>query len=113
LSPSAIHGVAGFGRIETLTSDEAFPSAEEMTALEMSAIEHMNHDHAEAIHLYATKVLKAQPGPWRILAIDPDGADLGLDEQSLRLEFQTPVFTADALRKKFAELAYEARTVNL
>jgi putative heme iron utilization protein len=113
LSPSAIHGVAGFGRIETLTPDEVFPSAEEMTALEMPAIEHMNHDHAEAIHLYATKVLKAQPGHWRILAIDPDGADLGLAEQSLRMEFHTPVFTANALRKKFAELAYEARTVNL
>jgi len=111
MSPSAIHGVAGFGRIETLTPEEVFPPAAEMETLESSAIEHMNHDHGEVIHLYATKVLKAQPGPWRILAIDPDGADLGLDEQSLRMEFQTPVFTADALRKKFAELAYEARTL--
>jgi heme iron utilization protein len=109
LSPSAIHGVAGFGRIETLTSEEVFPAAGEMGELEISAIEHMNNDHAEAIHLYATKILKAQPGPWRILAIDPDGADLGLHEQSLRMEFHTPVFSADALRKKFAELAYEAR----
>ena len=70
LSPTAIHGVAGFGRIETLTPDEVFPVATEMEALEMSAIEHMNNDHAEAIHLYATKILKAQPGPWRVLAIE-------------------------------------------
>jgi putative heme iron utilization protein len=111
LSPSAIHGVAGFGRIETLTPDEVFPVAAEMEALEMSAIEHMNNDHAEAIHLYATKILKAPPGPWRVLAIDPDGADIGLHEQSLRMEFHTPVFTAEALRKKFAELAYEARSL--
>ena len=111
LSPTAIHGVAGFGRIETLTPDEVFPVAAEMEALEMSAIEHMNNDHAEAIHLYATKILKAQPGPWRVLAIDPDGADIGLHEQSLRMEFHTPVFTAAALRTKFAELAYEARTL--
>jgi putative heme iron utilization protein len=111
LSPSGIHGVAGFGRIETLTPIEVFPPAEEMAALENSAIEHMNHDHAEAVHLYATKILKAQPGPWRVLAIDPDGADLGLHEQSLRMEFHTPVFTAEALRKKFAELAYAARTL--
>ena len=46
-----------------------------------------------------------------VLAIDPDGADLGLHEQSLRMEFHTPVFTAEALRKKFAELAYAARTL--
>jgi putative heme iron utilization protein len=111
LTPSGIHGVAGFGRIETLAPDEVFPSAEEMAALENSALEHMNHDHEEAIHLYATKILKAQPGSWRVLAIDPDGADLGLHEQSLRMEFHTPVFTADALRKKFAELAYSARTL--
>lgn len=109
LSPSAIHGVAGFGRIETLTPDEVFPGADDMEAFEMSAIELMNNDHAEAIHLYATKILKAPPGPWRVLAIDPDGADLGLHEESLRVEFHTPVFTAEALRKKFAELAYEAR----
>ena len=111
LMPSGIHGVAGFGRIETLPPKEVFPPAGEMEALEHSAIEHMNHDHAEAINLYATKILKAPPGPWRILAIDPDGADLGLHEQSLRMEFHTPVFTAEALREKFAELAYEARTL--
>ena len=109
LRPASIHGVAGFGRIETLAPDAVFPVASEMEALETSAMEHMNHDHGEAIHLYATKILKAQPGPWRILAIDPDGADLGLAGQSLRLNFQEPVFTAAALRKTFAELAQEAR----
>jgi putative heme iron utilization protein len=111
LSPSGIHGVAGFGRIETLTPEKVFPPAEEMQALENSAIEHLNHDHGEAIHLYATKILKARPGPWRVMSIDPDGADLGLHEQSLRMEFHSPVFTAGALRRKFAELAYEARTL--
>ena len=109
LEPASIHGVAGFGRIETLVPDDVFPDATEMETLESSAIEHMNRDHAEAIHLYATKILGAQPGPWRILAIDTDGADLNLHDQSLRIDFHTPVFTADALREKFAELAYEAR----
>ena len=109
LMPTNIHGVAGFGRIETLAPEEVFPPAVEMEALETSAIEHMNRDHGEAIHLYATKILKAPPGPWRVLAIDPDGADLGLQDHSLRMDFHRPVFTADALREKFAELTYEAR----
>ena len=113
LDPSAIHGVAGFGRIETLKPEDVFPPATEMEALETSAIEHMNRDHAEAIHLYATKILGAKPGPWQVLAIDPDGADLGLHDQSLRIDFHTPVFTAEALREKFAELAYEARKSTL
>ena len=109
LTPSALHGVAGFGRIETLTPEEVFPPAAEMEALEASAIEHMNREHADTIHLYATKILGAKPGPWRVLAIDPDGADLGCHDQSLRMNFQTPIYTATALREKFAELAYEAR----
>jgi len=113
LRPSSIHGVAGFGRIETLSPEAVFPPAVEMEAMEISAIEHMNQDHEEAVHLYATKILKAPPGPWRVVAIDPDGADLGLQDQSLRMDFHGPVFTADALREKFAELTYEARTSTL
>ncbi len=109
LMPANIHGVAGFGRIETLTPEEVFPPATEMEALETSALEHMNRDHAETIHLYATKILRAPPGPWQVLAIDPDGADLGLHEQSLRIDFNTPVFSAGALRERFSKLAYEAR----
>jgi heme iron utilization protein len=113
LRPSGIHGVAGFGRIETHAPEAVFPLAAEMEALEVSALEHMNRDHAEAIQLYATRLLGAGPGDWRIGAIDPDGADLVLAEQSLRLNFPEPVFAADALRKTFAELAQEARKTGL
>jgi heme iron utilization protein len=113
LRPSGIHGVAGFGRIETLTPDAVFPPAAEMEMLEVSALEHMNRDHAEAIQLYATRLLGAGPGDWRISAIDPDGADLVLAEQSLRLNFPEPVFAAEALRKTFAGLAEKARKTGL
>ena len=113
LRPSSIHGVAGFGRIETLTPDAVFPPAAEMEALEVSALEHMNRDHADAIQLYATQLLGAGLGDWRIGAIDPDGADLVLADQSLRLNFQEPVFAADALRRTLAELAEKARNTGL
>ena len=109
LEPASIHGVAGFGRIETLKPEVVFPLATEMEALEASATAHMNRDHSEAVQLYATKLLGAGAGDWRILAIDPDGADLGSNGQSLRLNFREPVFTADALRRKFSELAEKAR----
>jgi putative heme iron utilization protein len=113
MSPTIVHGIAGFGRIETHEPETVFPAADEFAALEHSAIEHLNHDHADAIHLYATRILRAHPGDWQVTAIDPDGCNLGLNDQCLRLDFANPVFTADALRKEFSKLAYEARNSTL
>jgi hypothetical protein len=113
MTPKVVHGVAGFGRIETHDPETVFPAVDVFAALELSAIDHLNNDHADAIHLYATRILRAPPGDWRVTAIDPDGCNLGLNDQSLRLDFTSPVFTADALRNKFSELAYEARNSTL
>jgi putative heme iron utilization protein len=105
LKPEVIHAVAGFGRIETLSAAEVFPPATEMEALEESAIAHMNEDHADAVRRYATKLLGAADGDWRIAAIDPDGADLSDGRQSLRLAFPEPVYGAEALRPAFMALS--------
>jgi heme iron utilization protein len=109
LEPEVVHAVAGFGRIETLGADEVFPAAAEIVSLEDSAIAHMNADHAEAVRLYATRLLGASDGDWKVAAIDTDGADLFLDGRTLRLAFDEPVWTADALRKSFATLSAKAR----
>lgn len=110
LEPLEAHAVAGFGRIETMGADEVFPSADEMAALEESAITHMNEDHADAIQRYAERLLGATPGGWKIAGIDPDGADLRRGEaEVLRLPFASPVYSADALRRLLAELGVRAR----
>lgn len=109
LEPEIVHAVAGFGRIETLPAAEVFPEAGEMEALEESAIAHMNEDHADAVRLYATKLLGAEDGEWKVAAVDCDGVDLLLKEQPLRLNFEAPVFTGDALRKTFAALSATVR----
>lgn len=104
MEPERAHAVAGFGRIETIPADEMFPSADEMTALEESAIAHMNEDHDDAIQRFAEKLLGASLGGWKIAGIDPDGADLRREQEVLRLPFATPVTSAGALRKLLAEL---------
>lgn len=104
LEPETAHAVAGFGRIETIGANELFPSADEMMALEESAIAHMNSDHADAIQRYAEKLLGATAGGWDIAGIDPDGMDLKRGEEVRRLEFSSPVHTADALRRLLATL---------
>lgn len=109
LEPEAAHAVAGFGRIETIPADEMFPSADEMTALEQGAVEHMNADHDDAIQRYVRKLLGAEPGGWKIAAIDPDGADLRRGEEVLRLPFEAPVYSGGALRTLLAKLGEQTR----
>lgn len=104
LQPETVHAVAGFGRIETLAPDEVFHSFPEMVSLEESAIQHMNDDHADAVERYAVKLLGAEPGPWRVAAIDPDGMDLHNESKILRLPFAEPVTTGEALRLILAQL---------
>jgi heme iron utilization protein len=112
LKPRKIHAVAGFGRIETMTPDEVFlpesTAAAVMNQAE-SAIIHMNGDHADAVELYAVKLLGADAGKWRITAIDPDGAQLELEDKVLRLAFEKPAEKAADLRQIFVTLAHKAR----
>ncbi len=109
LKPERAHAVAGFGRIETFEANEVFPSVPEMEALEESAIAHMNGDHADAVELYAARLLGAETGDWTVAAIDCDGCDLVLGEISLRLAFETPVSSAADLRSTLAALSARAR----
>lgn len=109
LEPEKAHAVAGFGRIETLPANELFPSADEMIALEEGAVQHMNDDHEDAIQRYAGKLLGAEPGGWKITAIDPDGADLRRGDDVLRLPFEMPVYSGGALRSLLARLGEQTR----
>lgn len=109
MEPQRAHAVAGFGRIETIPADEMFPSADEMAALEEGALAHMNEDHPDAIQRYAEQFLGASPGGWQFAAIDPDGADLRRGQDTLRLDFDPPVWSGEALRQRLAELGAKAR----
>lgn len=77
---------------------------------EEGAVAHMNEDHADAIQLYATNLLGGEDGAWRLSGLDPDGADLMLGDKVLRLAFDEPVTTPDALRNTLVALAGKARS---
>jgi putative heme iron utilization protein len=107
------HLVAGFGRIVDLTPAEVLTDltdADALLAAEPEVIEHMNSDHAEACRLYATRLLGADDGAWRCVGCDPDGLDLQLDRQALRLAFDRRVTAPDGLRQILRTLADEARS---
>jgi len=108
------HAVAGFGRIETFTGAEVLLAEEAAAAIagmQAGAVRHMNEDHLDAVALYATRLLGAAAGAWRMAACDPDGADLTDGERSLRLPFDRPVRDGGELRAMLVELAKRARAV--
>jgi heme iron utilization protein len=112
IRPSGTHLVAGFGRIVDLKPQQFLTDvsdAAELLEVEQSAVEHMNADHREALNLYATKLLGAEPADWRCTGCDPDGIDLQAGNGTLRLEFAERVTGPGALRKALAKLADEAR----
>ena len=106
------HLNGGFARAADLKASDIITDlagADEIVEIEEDAIAHMNADHAEAVRLYATKLLGEPDGPWEVTGIDPEGIDLALGDRSVRMAFDQPVNTGGALRKTLAELARTAR----
>jgi putative heme iron utilization protein len=106
------HLNAGFARAADLKAADVMTDlagAENLIESEEGAVAHMNDDHAEAVRLYATKLLDAEDGPWRLTGLDPEGLDLVLGETPLRLPFPARVTTAAELREVVVGLAQEAR----
>ena len=106
------HLNGGFARAADLgrrRRDHRYRRRRGLIEAEEGAIAHMNADHAEACRLYATKLLGAADGPWRLTGLDPEGFDLAQGDAMLRLLFSQRVTTAETLRKVLMELAAQAR----
>jgi len=106
------HLNGGFARAADLQAGDVLTDltgADDMVVAEERSVAHMNGDHAEAVRLYATKLLGAREGAWRVTGIDPDGMDLMLADAALRLPFGEPVRTTGVLRQVLKRLADEAR----
>src|SRR5258705_3248679 len=112
ISLKAAHLVAGFGRIVDLKPQDILTEtadAAELVAAEPEILAHMNDDHADAIRLYATKLLGAPDGDWRCVGCDPEGLELQLDRAALRLPFPQRVRAPGVLRVVLKQMADAAR----
>jgi len=104
------HIVAGFGKIHWL---DDFTYAGDWVALaeaEAGIIAHMNDDHADAIQLYAGKLLGKSGEGWSMCGIDAEGCDLiDGDGRTARLAFETEIASADQARVELVRLVKKAR----
>jgi putative heme iron utilization protein len=108
----AAHLVAGFGRIVDLKPQDILTEtsdAAELVAAEPEILAHMNGDHAEAVRLYATKLLGAPDGQWRCVGCDPEGLELQQGRTALRLPFPQRVRAPGVLRQVLKQMAEQAR----
>jgi putative heme iron utilization protein len=113
LHAMSAHLNGGFARAADLAARDfltAVDDALDLIEAEDGVIAHMNEDHPDAVRLYATALLKAVDGPWRLTGADPDGIDLALGDSTLRLAFAERVTTPEALRQVLVQRAKAART---
>jgi putative heme iron utilization protein len=109
------HLVAGFGRIAWIdgTSLRFCGDISVLAAAEPEIIAHMNADHADALQLYARRLLGRAGEGWRMTGIDPEGLDLrrqsGANGETARLDFAQSVLTPPAIRRVLVCLAEQAR----
>lgn len=110
---TAVHLVAGFGRIVDLGADQVvadLSGADALLAAEAGVVDHMNADHRDTMTLYATGLLGAEPGDWSCVGCDPDGMDLQNGSATLRLDFPQRVATPQALRQTLKAMAESLRS---
>jgi len=113
MNVASAHLNGGFARAADLAATDVLTDlsgADDLIAAEAGAVAHMNQDHADALVLYATKLLGEDDGPWRVTGLDPDGADLAAGDRTARLPFQERVTSGGQLRQVLVALAKQARS---
>lgn len=104
------HIVAGFGKIHWL--DDYLYTGEIAALIDAEAdiVAHMNDDHADAIQLYAGKLLGKTGEGWRMSGIDAEGCDL-VDAAGFtaRLPFDSEIASAEQARVELVRLVKKAR----
>ena len=104
------HLVGGFGRIHWLDAAAlAAPVAGGLAEAEAGIVAHMNEDHADAVQLYANRLLGREGEGWRMTGIDAEGLDLRRGGEVARLAFDAPLAAAAEARKVLVALVNRAR----
>jgi hypothetical protein len=117
VSPGGALLVGGFARAVRLRVADLLPdpaAVAVLAAAEAGILEHVNADHADAVAVIAEGLLGQAPadaagGPWRLVAVDVDGADLAAGERVCRLHFSRPVSAAGGVRAELVRAAREGR----
>ena len=107
-----VHWIGGFAEARWFPGKFIRPKASTVRAVaesQLSICRHMNEDHGDAIDLYARRLLNRHGDGWRMVGLDPDGADLARDGWFARLNFPDQINDPAEARKTLVNLVAEAR----
>jgi hypothetical protein len=109
--PERAHLVGGFGKISWIERGALWGAAAAPGLAESEAgiVAHMNEDHADAVQLYANKLLQLDGQDWKMTGIDAEGIDLRRGGRVARLDFDEPLTAADSARSVLVSLVAKAR----
>jgi putative heme iron utilization protein len=105
------HLVGGFGKIHWIAAADlsSAPPPAALVEAEAGIVAHMNDDHADALDLYAVRLLGQTGTDWRMTGIDSEGFDLRRGGLVQRLSFDHAIATAEEARKALISLVARAR----
>jgi hypothetical protein len=109
------HLVGGFGKIRWIAPSQllAVPPLAELAEGEEGIVAHMNQDHAEAVQLYAERLLSLPGTGWTMTGIDREGIDLRQGGNVARLAFDQPLDATNQARQILVALVQRARAVQV
>lgn len=109
IEPVRIRYIGGFGKIHWVEPEHYLLPRRPLAEQETGILEHMNSDHGENLRAYCRHVHGVETSKAEMVAIDPDGFDVRVDQNLLRFDFDTPVSDAQGARQALVALAKAAR----
>jgi len=96
--------IGGFGRIFWI-EPEAMLVRNPFRETENGIVEHMNRDHQQALFHYCKMFGRPEVEAVTMTGIDAEGFDLLVDKRKLRIDFDSPIHTAEEARANLVKLA--------
>jgi putative heme iron utilization protein len=104
ITATALRYIGGLGSVHWLAPEQIKPPASTLEQIEMSVLEEINADHAQALRDCCCRLHAVTAADVRMVGLDCDGFDARADDKLVRCEFPAPVLDAEGLDAALAAL---------
>ena len=109
IEPHRIRSIPGFAAAVWVSAGDYLAVSTHLAEAEEGILQHMNRDHADALRAYCRCRGGVEAHEAVMVGVDCDGFDVRADGVLLRIDFDSPVLDAHAVRDALVKLAEECR----